>query len=243
MIKIQWDVHSPWTVEWPRSDEEVLMTTRKYLAYETSLPLEQQLGSPSAAEVQTLFDQIEAVHQEAQRAETDRAIAANLYQNALKTALPLLDQAILGLKARHYPVLAALESWGLETTVQGKRISVRKPNGASAWLAFFRRYVAREISLAPEERLPQPSLAHLQTLLHTIETNLQARNQAQARREAAIDERGRLSARLRRLIQAAILLRVALDADGQVTNVLEQWGVAVVERKSPDPVPETPPTL
>lgn len=229
-------------VAWPTADADIIAQVKRYIAYETTLPANQQLTGLTAAVLQAQLDVVQAADDEAKTAEEARALQANLLAQAVEQAKPKIAQATLTLKAAHFGTEARLEQWGHSTTI-GKdgKISVRQPLKPNDIVAFMAQYVTQEASLPADERVTNPTFAEMSALNTTLQTTLQARNAAQARREAAVDQRKRETRKLLYLAQLACGMRIMLTYNGLITNDLERWGIPVMEPPTPLPAPGDPP--
>lgn len=232
MFTVRVDCNGTYQVRWPPvyREREVLDLAVAYVAREQSLPEAQRVLSPTLALIEGVLAAAQSEQLIAQHSETARATAAETYRQTFAAAKPKLNVALLQLKARYAANLAQLEAWGLDTVVQGRTISVRKPRTEREWAQFLAQYVAKESSLAAAQQLPEPPLTAMITLNTTLQTADAARKSSQNQREAAVQTRAAIVNRLLDLLQGAALVIVLTQFEGIVTNDLQQWGFQVTAR-------------
>lgn len=174
MLQIKADITGAYTVRWPALTREdgVMELARTYVAYEGSLPEGERVLTPGLGLIEGVLAAAEGERAAAHHAETARAVASETYRQTFAAAKPKLNLALLQLKARYAANLAQLEAWGLDTVVQGRTISVRKPRTEREWAHFLARYVTKESSLAAAQQLPEPPLPDMITLNTTLQLSL-----------------------------------------------------------------------
>lgn len=230
MITVKLDPTGSHYVRWPETASEVITLARRFLARENALSVELRLKDVPLA-VQALLTQVEVAVSSAVTGETDRAVASELFRQRMAEAKPLVALLMLRLKVEYANNLAQLEGWGL-ATVQGTRgINVRRPIKVSEIVTFLRAYVAKETSLPVEQRITNPSLATVQTLLTGLETALTNRIVGQEQRELGVEQRRELRSELLHWLQIGAL-QLVMRNGGAVSTALQLHGFTVVERGS-----------
>jgi hypothetical protein len=220
MLTFKLDTTSSLSVRWPRTYRAIVQLGETYTAYEGGLAAEVQLKDVPLALIQTALT-------EAQSGESGRAAAGETVRQTYDMVRPLLDKAIMRLKANHFDNLAQLEQWGLDTAVVKGKVSVRKPTSQGQWLDFLQAYVAKEASLPPEQQISDPALATMQSYLDTMQASLTDRTSGQDQREIHIQARNTAVDRLLTLLKLAAAIRVGITYNGLVTNDLQLWGFEV----------------
>lgn len=232
MLSLRFDPTSSLTVRWPRSYRNIVALGEAYVAYEGSLPAEEQLQDISLTAVQTALTEAKAAIAAARSGEQGRASAGELVQQTHTALKPLLDKAFLQLKLKHFDQLALLEQWGLDTVMDQDKARVRKPGSQRQRLEFLQAYVAKEASLPPEEQITDPPLAAMQAHLDTLQTSLTERTSGQDQREVHVELRNTAVSKLLNLLKIAAGVRVAITYNGVLTNELQLWGFSVLGRAS-----------
>lgn len=233
MISITIRSNEDLTVEWPRRDKDVIALARDYLAYEASLPAEEQLQDMDAAKIQALVEQAEAAIANSRAGEAERAHKSQRSDQKLEAAKMKLDAAIMQLKGKHWDSLAILEEWGLETKVTAYGdISVRKPYHFrdEAFLTFLKTYIAKEESLPEEERITNPSLDEMKGLATTIEAINESWQDAISLRKEGIEQRKKIARELHLWLKACAAVLITTRFNGELTARLQRWGFTVKTR-------------
>ena len=242
MLSIRIDAKSALTVNWPRKDADIIQAGRTFIAYESGLNEGDQLRDVSFSFIQSVFALAEAAVLAAGGGEASRATAAETLRQSYETVKPLLESALVQLKAKYFANLAHLETYALDTVAGTSGVVVRKPRTQKEWLAFLDAYISQQNSLPAPERLTTPTLATLQTLQMDIQTALLDRTEGRNTREINVQGRSAAVQRLLDLLQVACAVLVAVQFNGVVTNDLQNWGFTVQAKPpSGDPGPGDPP--
>lgn len=237
MIGFYIDPTGEFDVRWPKTDTEALELARQYMKFEASQASDQQVPQPSLAQLQSKLDEAQAAVTAATEAETARAMSAANYKTASEQSLPLLRQAILGLKGKYAANLAALEAWGLKTKQGRAEISVLKPTREKGWSNFLLSYVAKEASLEAAQRLTEPPFEQMKTLAEQVRQGMTVRDEQQTQREMGVSARGLAVEQLMDLLQVAASVLTVTRYNFKVSRDLGQWGYEVVQRKSTRTIP------
>lgn len=240
MFSVRIDVKGEYELRWPLADSAIIALGELYVAREVSLPSEQKLLAPALPMVQAVLAQAQTAMQAASSGEVSRAVASELYHQAMETARPLLDLVIARLKGKYAEQLAQLEAWGLHTNQGVRGVNVMKPRNENEWADFLVAYVAREQSLEAEARVAHPPLAQMAALAVTAQANREGRRSSQTHREINVEARTAVVAKLLGLLQTAALVLMVIRGDGKVKPELQAWGYDIVARTAAAPS-ETPP--
>ena len=232
MVAARFDSMGSLTLRWPSNYQAVVALAEAYIAYEGSLPPEAQLQDISLAMIEAALAEAKVAIAAAQKGEQARAAAGETVQQTHKTIKPLLDRAIMQLKAQHFNQLAALEQWGLNTVMHQGKVRVRKPRTQRQWWELLQAYVAQEASLPPAEQISNPPLAVMQAHWQTLQLGLTQRTGGRDQREVHVEVRNTAVSRLLDLLKAAAVLRLVADYNGVLTNELQLWGYRVNGRSS-----------
>ena len=230
MVAARFDSMGSFTLRWPSNYRAVVALAEAYIAYEGSLPPEAQLQDISLTMIEAALAEAKVAIAAAQKGEQARAAAGETVQQTHKTIKPLLDRAIMQLKAQHFNQLAALEQWGLNTVMQQGKVRVRKPRTQRQWWELLQAYVAQEASLPPAEQISNPPLVVMQAHWQTLQLGLTQRTGGRDQREVHVEARNTAVLRLLDLLKAAAVLRLVADYNGVLTNELQLWGYRVNER-------------
>lgn len=228
MITVKIDYLSPYTLVWPKTDQEILALAEAYLARENSLPAGQRLAAPSLAMVQNALASAKTPAESATQAERERLEAAETYRQTMLEVNQLLDVLLIRLKNQYFNNLGQLAHWGLEVVNGKKGAMVRKPVGDKKIIAFLQAYVAKESSLPAEQQLQDPTLATMSNLLTRVTTSQAARQSGRNKREAGVQNRSAKVQELLDILQTAGLVLVVTQFKSQVTNDLQAWGFKVI---------------
>ncbi|MCB9443037.1 MAG: hypothetical protein H6669_02285 [Ardenticatenaceae bacterium] len=240
MLALKLDATSSLNVRWPRTYRAVVQLGETYTAYESSLATESQLQDVPLALIQAALSEAQTAIAAAQSGESGRAAAGEVVRQTYETVRPLLDKAIMRLKANHFDNLAQLEQWGLDTAVVKGKVSVRKPTSQGQWLDFLQAYVTKEASLSAEQQISDPPLATMQSHLDTMQASLTDRASGKDQREINIQARNTAVDRLLTLLKLAAAIRVVITYGGAITNDLQLWGFEVngrVAGSKEEPIP------
>ncbi|MCA9902073.1 MAG: hypothetical protein H6654_01740 [Ardenticatenaceae bacterium] len=232
MVALRFDSMGSFALRWPSSYRAVVALGEAYVAYEGSLPPEAQLQDISLTMIEAALAEAKAAVVAAQKGERARASAGEVVQQTHQAIKPLLDRAIMQLKAQHFNHLAALEQWGLNTVMRQGKVLVRKPRTRRQWWELLQMYVAQEASLPPAEQISNPPLAVMQAHLQTLQMGLIERTGGRDQREMHVEARNTAVARLLDLLKAAAVIRLVADFNGVLTNELQLWGFQVNGRTS-----------
>lgn len=112
MVALRFDSTGSLALRWPSNYRAVVALGEAYIAYEGSLPPEAQLQDIPLALIEAALVEAKAAIAAAQKGEQTRASAGEVVQQTHEAIKPLLDQAIMQLKAQHFNQLAVLERWG-----------------------------------------------------------------------------------------------------------------------------------
>lgn len=230
MLSLRIDVASSLSVRWPRTYRNVVALGEAYVAYEASLPPEDQLQDVSLTTIQTALTNAKAAIAAARSGERGRASAGEQVQQTYAALQPLIDKAYMQLKVNHFDQLSQLEQWGLDTVMDQNGVRVRKPRSQRQKLEFLQEYVAKEASLPLEEQISNPPLATMQAHLATLQTSLAERTSGQDQREVHVAARITAVTHLHNLLQLAAVLRAIITYGGVLTNELQLWGYPVASR-------------
>lgn len=236
MLTITLDAQSPLTLKWPKKPADILHLTERFLAKQVRLDAAAQLKDVPLATIQTLYTQALEATGGAMGSEATRAASAESLRQHLETAKEYIDLIQLRLKGKYAQNLALLEAWGFDTMVGKHGINLRKPTKPNAIIAFLQAYVAKEASLPPDERLTDPPLETLETLLNEMQTAHTTRTTGRDQRELNIETRTNALEELLNWLQVAAAILV-MQNGGRITNVLQEHGFIVVERTGPKPAP------
>jgi hypothetical protein len=227
MLTFKLDTTSSLSVRWPRTYRAIVQLGDTYTAYEAGLAPESQLKDVPLALIQTALTEAQTAIAAAQSGESGRAAAGEIVRQTYDAVRPLLDKAIMRLKANHFDNLAQLEQWGLDTAVVKGKVSVRKPTSQKQWLDFLQAYVAKETSIAAEQQISDPPLATMQSYLDTMQSSLTDRTSGKDQREIHVQARNTAVNRLLTLLKLAAAIRVGITYNGLITNDLQLWGFEV----------------
>lgn len=230
MLTLKLDTTSSLSVRWPESYRAIVALGEAYVAYEGSLTATEQLQDVPLTAVQTALTNAKAAIASARSGEQGRASAGEVVQQTHETVRPLLDKAIMQLKAKHFDHLAVLEQWGLDTVMRQGKVQVRKPTNLGQRLEFLQAYVAKEASLSPAEQVSDPPLATMQAHLAALETGIVERTSGRDQREMNVQVRNTAVARLLDLLKVAAAIRVTMLHGGLIMNELQLWGFQVMGR-------------
>lgn len=230
MLSFRLDAKSSLSVRWPRSYRAIVAMGEAYVAYEGSLPPEDQLQDVSLTAVQAALAQAKAAITAARSGEQGRASAGELVQQTHTAVRPLLDKAFIQLKAKYFDQLALLEQWGLDTVMNRDKVLARKPSSQRQRLEFLQAYVAKEASLPPEQQISDPPLATMQAHLATLQTSISNRTSGQDQREVNVAARNTAVDQLHDLLRVAAAVRVGVTYNGVLNNELQLWGFPVTIR-------------
>ena len=141
MVALRFDSTGSLALRWPSTYRAVVALGEAYIAYEGSLSPEAQLKDISLMMIEAALAEAKAAIAAAQKGEQTRASAGEVVQQAHQAIKPLLDRAIMQLKAQHFNHLAALEQWGLNTVMNQGKVQVRKPRTQRQWWELLQAYV------------------------------------------------------------------------------------------------------
>jgi hypothetical protein len=239
---MKFDVQSALELRWAATDESIVKHGQTFLAFEESRPASEQLKDLSPAFFTALVDTAREAATEAGLGETERARVAELVRQADEQLRPLADKLILRLKNRHADNLAELESYGLQTKVGARGVSVIKPKNHIARRVFCLAYVERETSLPAAQQITDPPLSQMTALAAILRDNQAVRTTQTNRRQISVATRSAASQTLLDALQAAAAVLIVTRFGGQVTFDLQQWGYDVVAKTAPAPKPIEAPT-
>lgn len=237
MIGFYIDPTGEFDVRWPRTDQEALDLARQYIKFESTQPSALLVLQPSLSQIQAKLDEAQAAVSAATEAETARAVSTAQYRTAYEQSLPLLRQALLGLKGKYAANLAALEAWGLKTKQGRAEISVLKPINEKGWSMFLLSYVAKEGSLPTSQRLAEPPFEQMKALAEQVQAGITTRVEQQTQREMGVSARGLAVENLVDLLQVAASVLTVSRYNFKVSRDLGQWGFDVVQRRATQAVP------
>ena len=103
------------------SEPEIVELGRRFIEYESSLPLAAQLKCPSVADITVALEKAQAGMEDARKEESRRAVAATELHNAMEQAIPLLKEALEQLCWKHRDNLARLQDWGRKTKIGARQ--------------------------------------------------------------------------------------------------------------------------
>lgn len=232
MVALRFDSMGSLTLRWPSGYRAVVALGEAYIAHEGSLPPEAQLQDIPLAMIAAALAEAKTAIAAAQKGEQTRASAGEVVQQTHEAIKPLLDRAIMQLKAQHFNQLAVLERWGLHTVMRQGKVLVRKPRTRRQWWELLQAYVEQEASLPPAEQISNPPLAVMQVHWQTLQTGLTQRTGGRDQREMHVEARNTAVARLLDLLKAAAVIRLVADFNGVLTNELQLWGFEVNGRTS-----------
>ena len=235
MINVRLDYGSSLRMRWPCSDRTIILLGENYVAYESSLPPEEQVLAPSLTLMQTTLTAAKEEADLVQSGEKMRFTAASQYKGKLTKAKTNLRQATIHLKSMYADRWHELNQWGLLLGNTQRGIGVRLPNRNRDWEAYLYTYVAKEASLPAEEQLSNPPLADMQALAQELRAAKKARDEQRNQREASVQARSRNVQRLYELLQVAAMVITVTQHEGIADNKLQQWGYVVVNPQADPP--------
>jgi hypothetical protein len=245
MLMLRLDVKSDLEVRWPLTDSEIITLGQAYVARESALASDERVATPSLSLIQQTLAQTQAAATAATSGEAERAASAEAYRSALEELRPLLEIAIVKLKAAHVRNLAELEQWGLQTKSGARGITVSKPSSAQPWADFAAAYVAKEQSQPEADRITDPPFAQVSALSETVQQNAATRQSARNQRTIGVRARASVGAQLLDMLQVAAGVLLVTRYHGAMSEELVQWGYAVVTRTrataQPNDTPPPPP--
>lgn len=232
MLAFEIDRHGPHKIIWPKKPADILQTAQTFLAHYATLSPSEQTPEINLPLLQTWYTTASGSSDTATLGETDRSLHAETFRQALAQLPALVDKINILLQAKNVSNLAQMEAWGFPTR-QGKHgVKVTKPYGQTQLITWLAAYVAKETSLPPAERLPDPPLSQMQTLLDTLQTALTARDTGRTQREIHLANRDQALETLLNLLQLAAATLVMYKFNGKVTNALQPYGF-IIHAKAP----------
>jgi hypothetical protein len=221
-------VESGYHWEAPATDAEIVEVGKQYVAYESSQEPANRLALPTLSDISAALVVAQGGLEIARREENRRAEAATEVHRAMEQATPLLAEAFEQLKWRQRDNLSRLQQWGLETKLGANgKVLVTKPRNERDWAAFLREFVAKEESLAVDERVMAGNLLPLKDLAATVGKNQVERASAKSARKLAVETRAETAGPLLDLLQLAFGLLVVMRFERRVTTALEAWGFKI----------------
>lgn len=215
-------------LRWSRKDQEILVLSNTYVAYEATLPPEQQLKDVSLARIGQVLVDANVARQAISDSEATRVKEGAIFRTTLGQVRDALRQARRVLGARYLDDVSPLVDWGFTVVISRGKPAVRLPNVQPGWLNLMQAYLAREGALEEGERVVRPGYDEVQGLWQTLQESLKARDEALARRETAVEARKAAVKRLLALLKLAAETRVQLYYGGQVSPELQLWGYDVL---------------
>ncbi|MCB9133776.1 MAG: hypothetical protein H6636_00005 [Anaerolineales bacterium] len=234
MFIIREDFDGQYFVRWARNPREILANTQAYIAYESSLEAHLQLKDLPLSFFQAKNAEALGAQAEAQTGEATRTQSTGTYRACLTTLRKNFQRILAYLRYKHAHNLLLLERYGLDVRHAARGgYTVALPRTDAGLVALLDIYLAQETSLPPEERIPDPALAEMQTLKTDLANYQYTRRQARTQRTSNIAERRNITEELNQYLRCAAHLLLITRFNGKVTPELGNWGFTVIARRTP----------
>lgn len=224
------DPQSPYQLNFvnPRRRSQVLALAQKYVAYEQTLPAEQQ--TPHTSKIIDLLQQLTTAHNNRLEAERQRSIASDELKRIEKQVPSLIKQLWKTVTVHHPDQPSTATNWGFK--MKGSTRNVLLPKTRNERRATLATYIKREESRSEAERFRVPDLAEVIKVRDAWEYNLAMREKATNQRESNVEACNELTQRLSLYLQAACIYLLAETFDFKLSNKLQNWGFNVVLKRS-----------
>ncbi len=228
MISVRLDFNSLFAVRWPTKDTDIIAQADRWVTYEASRSLTNQLKDIPLALIQSKLTAAKAARASIQSGEADRTLASGDYRTLLTTIKNNLDRALTFLKYKHADNLLWLEKWGWNVRQTSRGLSIRMPTKDAEILLLLETYLAHESTLGAGQQIADPSLATMQALLVDAQDLAQNRLSNRVKRTSNVHERSQAASELLDLLQIAALILMVQEFGGKVNPNLANWGYTVV---------------
>lgn len=234
MYIIREDIDGDYFVRWARTNRTILANVQAYIAYESSLEAHLQLKDLPLSLFRAKYAEATGAQAEAQTGEAVRTLSTGMYRALLITLRKNFQRILAFLRYKHAHNLLLLERYGLDVRHAARGgYTVALPRTDAGLIALLDIYLAQETSLPPEERIPNPSLAEMQSLKTDLANYQYARRQARTQRTSNISERRNITEELNQYLRCAAHLLLITRFNGKVTPELGNWGFTVIARRAP----------
>ena len=229
MVSFKFDQKGAWKIKFPGNDIEIIETARSVVKAEADLP-----DTACFPRLNLLRHTLSAAEKVLGVVALDNESAVMDETAAFKRAEDFLQVLIAGLTYFHAHEISRLKEWGLDV-VDGKPQS---PSGKEAVTDLLASYVAKEQSLAVDDRLPSPPLAQVAAVSRAL-VNARARRE-QEKETKSSRERPAEVTELYELLQLVAAFHLVINCEGTVDARLARRGFEIVEIPVRKPKPRNP---
>lgn len=227
MYQFRLDSKSPYSLRVPvRSSTAVTRLAQDFVAYEQSLPADQQ--TPYGPLIADLLNQIEPQTGNRISAESQRVLASETVKQLDYQAIKLVRHIWQTMNLTFIERPAYAVEWGFTVRQSSGRILM--PSNRDERLTVLKAYIIKEFSRPEHERFKAPDLGEIIQVRDGLEANLSARQAGQTQRTISTATNRTLMVQLVNHLNAAAVYLLAHRFDYTVNLELQNWGFRIVTR-------------
>lgn len=229
-MTIAYHDQSDYKLRYPKSDNRgaIITIARKFVAYEQYRPRAQQ--TPYTSLMAELLVEIDQSEQDIADAKTRHAVAAEAVNRFDEQSKTLVSYMIKSIDAAYPATPSKATEWGF--TVKQRTKNIMTPQSRDERLLVMKSYIAKEHSRSEAEQFTSPTLAEVIDVWQGLLASVNARDEGQNDREAAIAACRAKAELLLKHIQAAAVNLLSLRYNYLLSPALQNWGYDVVRKRS-----------